>query len=551
MDNKKIYLIFTVLAILGLVLALKFCRLAYPIASMDMNFDKEKALEISEKYLRDNNFDTPGYRSSAVFSPNSWDLLFLERSLGLEEANNMIEANTVSIWNWEVRYFQQFNPEEYYFYIDTETGEIVSFNHIIEDITPEEDLTLEEARLIAESYLNNTGTSIDEYELIESSSEKQEARTDHFFEWRKKDFKIPWEDGGNGYLKIKIGIYGDEVGYYKTRSIEYPENFERNIIKQLNFGSFLVLISFAIAFLLGFITFIILFVKKFFRGEDIVIRGVRWKIFLYVALFVLIVSFIDSINSIPIAISNYNITESYISYLGSYVMFAGGMALGYAGFVFFVGSFAEFVSKEVYPKGTRFFDFLRGEKLHKNIRISVMLGLMLALINLGFKSLFYMIGSKHFGVWKFVGSSYSGVFDNYMPFLAPLAIGVLASMTEELVYRLFLIPSLKKYFRLGVLSLLIPALLWSFAHSTYAIFPVYMRGIELGIIGLIYGLVYIEFGILTVLISHCVYNSIATAIPLLTSGNPYHIIPAVFIILLVPLFILITTFIEKRKDKLF
>jgi len=546
METKKIYLIFGILAIIGLFFALKFHSLAFPIASMEMNFDKEKALEITEKYLRENNFSTKGYMRSAVFSPNSLDMLFLERSLGLEQANKMIENKTVSIWNWEIRYFQQFNPEEYYFCIDTETGEIVFFNHIVEDIKPGENLDFDEAKIIAESCFNNTGISLEAYELVESSSEKREARTDHFFEWKKKDFNIPWKDGGHGYLKIKISIYGGEVGNYKIKYIDYPENFERNIDEQFSLGNFINMIVLTISLIIILVIFLLVFIKKFLKKEDIIIKGVRWKLFLYISIFIFLVKFIDSINSIPIAISNYTTTKSYINYFGTYIMNYAGFALFYAISVFIIGSFGEFISKEVYPKSSRFFDYLRSKDYSKHVRTAVIIGLMLALIDLGFVSLFYMFGNKYFGVWRFIGSSYSGVFDNFIPFLCPLAIGLSASIREEFQYRLFLIPSTKKYFKLGFLALIIPALLWSFAHSHYAIFPVYMRGIEIGIIGIIFGLVYIRFGILAVLISHCVYNTIVGSIPMLTSGNPYYIIVSSIVILIVPLSIFLLTFFRKK-----
>jgi len=107
MENKKIYFVFFILAIGGLIIGIKYDKIAFPEASMEMNFDKSYALETTENYLIKNGFDISEYKNSVVFVPNSWDLLFLERSLGLKEANNMVEAKDVSIWNWEVRYFQQ------------------------------------------------------------------------------------------------------------------------------------------------------------------------------------------------------------------------------------------------------------------------------------------------------------------------------------------------------------------------------------------------------------------------------------------------------------
>ena len=66
--------------------------------------------------------------------------------------------------------------------------------------------------------------------------------------------------------------------------------------------------------------------------------------------------------------------------------------------------------------------------------------------------------------------------------------GVMAATSEEFLFRLFAIPFLKKLTGLRWLSVLLPAFFWSFLHSAYPQEPGYIRGVEVGLIGIVAGI---------------------------------------------------------------
>ena len=107
---------------------------------------------------------------------------------------------------------------------------------------------------------------------------------------------------------------------------------------------------------------------------------------------------------------------------------------------------------------------------------------------LGYLTAFYVVAQRYAGAWFPAEGPQSEIFNMSLPFLAPLTISVVAAATEETTYRLLGISLVKRYAGSMALALLLPAVVWAFGHSNYPVFPVYLRGIELTIGGVLFGL---------------------------------------------------------------
>ncbi len=147
-----------------------------------------------------------------------------------------------------------------------------------------------------------------------------------------------------------------------------------------------------------------------------------------------------------------------------------------------------------------------------------MRGYAVALAFLGYLTAFYLIGTRYLGVWIPAESPHSALLSTYAPWLVPALIALEASVSEELVLRLFAISFLKRFLKWTALALLVPAMVWAFGHSNYPVFPVYVRGIELTIAGLAFGWIFIRYGLLTMLVAHYAIDAILIAMPLLGSS---------------------------------
>jgi membrane protease YdiL (CAAX protease family) len=155
-------------------------------------------------------------------------------------------------------------------------------------------------------------------------------------------------------------------------------------------------------------------------------------------------------------------------------------------------------------------------------------------IFLGYVTLFYLFGRRYLGVWMPAEGPFSEVLSTAVPALAPLAISVLAAISEESVFRLFAVPFLSR--QLGrwawgrTAALVIPAAIWAFAHSNYPVYPVWVRGLELTIAGVAFGRLFLGAGFLAVVIAHYVIDAVFLASPLIGSGNPRYATAGVVVV---------------------
>ncbi len=69
--------------------------------------------------------------------------------------------------------------------------------------------------------------------------------------------------------------------------------------------------------------------------------------------------------------------------------------------------------------------------------------------------------------------------------------------------------------------MLIPAIVWAFLHANYPQEPIYIRGLELTVVGVIFGLVFLRYGVWATIISHYVYNCFLGIYPMVQSDSLY------------------------------
>ena len=95
----------------------------------------------------------------------------------------------------------------------------------------------------------------------------------------------------------------------------------------------------------------------------------------------------------------------------------------------------------------------------------------------------------------------------YIPLFGAFVIAVNASLNEEIIFRLFGISFAKKYLHNLAAAILVTAVIWGMGHTMYAIFPVWFRIIEISIIGIFYGFIFIRFGIIPLIVAHYLFDA--------------------------------------------
>jgi membrane protease YdiL (CAAX protease family) len=159
---------------------------------------------------------------------------------------------------------------------------------------------------------------------------------------------------------------------------------------------------------------------------------------------------------------------------------------------------------------------------------SAVVGISLAAAHIGFIVAFYIVATR-FGAWAPADVNYSDSVNTSFPWISGIAIGLLASMNEEFTFRLFAIPFLTRITGSRWIAVIVPAFLWGFLHSNYPQEPAYIRGIEVGLIGIVAGLVMLRWGILATLIWHYTVDASLVGLLLIRSDNLYFKISGVLV----------------------
>ena len=516
-SEKRALILWVVFGALGLLFAQRYFFRAFPEASIDFKVSQKEAETRAKKFLADLGENVSDYKSSVVFEVDDNAKTYLERELGLQQANRVMSSE-VDVWYWEVRFFRPLQIEEFEVRISP-AGKVVAFEHKIEEARGAKSLSRAEALASAEQFLRvNEGLDLEQWNFLpeEAGSEVKPNRLDWSFSWEKKGFKAK-----DAPYRLEVGLEGDRIGGAQA-SLKVPEDWKRGYAHLRSTNDFYELVAFIpYGFLLGGALWLGVSLSR--RGET------RWmpavKLGGLVAVLFLLMQ-LNEWNTLP---PSYATHDSYSSFLAMRFFLAVLQAIGTGLMVTLVLPGGEPLYRSTQPDKLRLSNAfsLRGLR-SKEFFCSSMVGLGLAAAHIGFIVAFYMIGSKY-GVWAPQDTNYSGAFNTAIPWIGGVAIGVTAATSEEFLFRLFAIPFLHKMTGSRVLAVILPAFFWGFLHSNYPQEPGYIRGLEVGLIGIVAGLVMLRWGILATLIWHYTVDASLVGLLLIRSDNLYYRISGVVV----------------------
>lgn len=109
-DRRLIWVVLFV-AVLSLIYTRANFNAAFPQASIDLKLSKRQITARASEYLRTRNLDPSGFRNVTLFAPQEESSIYLERELGLEEANRLMRER-LAVWRWRARWFRPPGKEE-------------------------------------------------------------------------------------------------------------------------------------------------------------------------------------------------------------------------------------------------------------------------------------------------------------------------------------------------------------------------------------------------------------------------------------------------------
>jgi membrane protease YdiL (CAAX protease family) len=514
--NKRALILWVVAGIAGALFAHKHYFRAFPEASVNFKLSRGEALSRAKQFLASMGADAGSYQSAIVFTVDDDAKTYLEREVGLVEANRLLSSE-LNVWYWEVRFFRPQQEEEFKVRVNP-AGQIAGYEHQVEEARAGATLDRGAAQNTAETYLDGKLGVKSGWDLLpeEINSTKKPKRLDWSFTWEKRGFRAK-----DAPYRLNVVVQGDQVGS-SEEYLKVPEAWERSY-KQLRSTNLLYNQIAIIPYILLMGSALWLGISLWRKGQADWMGGIKLGA-LVAALF-----FFMQLNQWQSTRATYDTHVSYGSFVTLQIAGALLMAIGTALTVTLVMPGAEPLYRATQPDRLRLNKALTWRGLQsKEFFSAAVVGLSLAAAHIGFIVAFYMFGSK-VGIWAPQDINYSDAVNTSFPWIAGVAIGLLASTSEEFLFRLFAIPFVERLTKSRVLAIILPAFSWSFLHSAYPQEPAYTRGIEVGIIGIVAGLVMLRWGILATLIWHYTVDASLVGLLLIRSNSMYFKISGVIV----------------------
>lgn len=507
--DKRALILWIILGLVGFVFAHRYFFRAFPEASVDFKVSRPAAQDHAKQFVEGLGQNLNGYQSTIVFEVDDSAKTYLERELGLQQANQLMSTE-LNIWYWEVRFFKPLQEEEYRVRVNP-AGKVIAYEHKIEEARLEKSLNREEAQAAATAYLQSKlGTDLNNWQFLpeEANSETRPNRVDWSFTWERRNFRAK-----DAPYRLEVGLDGDMIAN-SQEFLQVPEAWTRDYehLRSTNlFYGQVAIIPYG--FLLG---------GALWLGISLTRLGkTRWGPALKIGGVVVLLAFLMEVNQWETVRAGYDTHQAYAGFVTQALakILLGALAAGLMVTLVLPGG--EPLYRESQPDKMRLYKAFTWRGLRsKEFFSSSVVGLSLAAAHIGFIVAFYMIGSR-FGVWAPQDLNYSDAVNTSFPWIAGVAIGVMAATSEEFLFRLFAIPFLRKITGSRILSVILPAFFWGFLHSNYPQEPGYIRGLEVGLIGIVAGMVMLRWGIVATLIWHYTVDASLVGLLLIRSDNLY------------------------------
>ena len=504
---------------------------AFPEASIDFRYDRSSSRPVAERIVAAQQFDTRGLTHTAVFDSDDAARIFLERSLGLKKANDVMRRD-VRLFFWHHRWFRPLQEEEMSADV-APTGEIVSMTRRIPESRPMPSVDVAAARTIAEAFLARAGVA--NVDLVSQSELKLPARVQRIFVWTSRSV----HPAGAEY-RHTITVDGNVVSSYSQR-LRVPEDWLRGYreLRSKNSAAGNVDLVFLVATMIAALA---VFVGRL-RRADLPIRFL-----LGVGAVAFVLSVASNANSWPSIIARYDTTTSYAAFIGQVVFSTFLQGIGTAMLLIVICGAGEILFRQRFPQHLAIPKVWGFRALgSKRVFRSLVLGYTLVGFFIAYQTIFYVVADK-FGAWAPAEIPYDDILNTAIPWAAVLFAGFFPALSEEFLSRAFSIPFFERIFRSRFIAIILAAYVWGFGHSTYPNQPFFIRGVEVGSAGVLLGVLLQFFGLLPLLVWHYTVDAVYTALMLFRSGNAYFVLSGALssLIFTIPLLSSIALYIRNR-----
>lgn len=521
---------------------------AIPIVAIDLKMNRTQALNHAQELATKYEWSPRKYDQAVLFVSDEETKNFIElEGGGKDNVTTVINENELALYSWNVRHFKEGNPRETLIMFKTDGSPFGFEEKLTEDDTGAA-LEQRTARTLAEEYARTQwNISFENYTIVEHGQETaRSGRIDHTLTYERTDKKI-----GIAPHRLIIKISGDKVTKIKP-FLYVPEGFKRRYQHMRSFNESLSMLAYFLEMILYLI----------FGGLVALFFLVRmnWVLFKPSAIWALIVAggyFINTFNQLPLAWYQYPTELAQSTFILKYVLAAFMLFLQMFGKIFITFAAAEGLTRLAFQDHIQFWKVWNTNVASTwNILGRTIGGYLLVGIKLAFVVSFYAFSLAWLGWWTPTGALINpNVLSAYLPWFSSLAISLMAGFREECFFRAIPLAGGKLLGkRFGnqrawlVAAFIVQAIIFGAAHANYPAQPFYARLVELTFSSTLFGIVYLLYGLLPVVITHYAYDVFWFALPLFVSEAHGVWFSRLLVLLgtFIPLFVVIGAYLKTK-----
>jgi membrane protease YdiL (CAAX protease family) len=514
------WIVFVFVCLASTFFAYSYFDRAFPIVSVDIQMDREAALQSARDLAARFGWGPDEYHQAASFGqvPGVQEFIELEGG-GPDAFREMLAQGTFHSYRWTVRHFRQMERVETRV-VFTPAGEPYGFRVILPEDAPgaalEPEVAREQAELVAAS---EWGIDFPDYQRVETSQEERPSgRIDHTFVYEHQGIEF-----GEGRLRLRLVVSGSQLTEL-TRFIEIPEAFTRRFDEMRSTNMLIGVLS-NVAIFLGYVLVGCLVALFFLHRE----RWVIWKKPVIWGMSIAALQGLLIFNQLPLSWMGYDTalstTNFLLQQLGIALLTFVGMGLLLS--VSFMA--AESMTRRAFPQMVQFWRvWSPGVANSPSVAGQTMTGFLMVGVFLGYQVLLYLFANNVLGWWTPADATVQpDLLATYFPWLTAIAISLQAGFWEECLFRAVPIAGAallgKKYGnqRLWIIgAFVVQALVFGAGHAPYPTMPAYARVVELIIPSIIFGLLYLYFGLLPAIVMHYAFDAVLIGMPLFVMSAP-------------------------------
>ena len=533
------WIICALLSVLATAAAGRHFASAFPLVSIDLRMDRAQALERARMLAAQHRLGPAGFRQAATFDGDEEVQTYVELEAGGKDAfARMIREGRYAPYTWSVRHFRQHDPNETWIRF-TPAGVPYGFLERLPETAPGARLAGADARAVAERGAPAWRVTLSEYSLVEQAQEEKPGhRIDHTLVYERPDRL------GDGRFRLRLVVAGDRL-VEVTPFVRVPEAFGRRYQQMRSANE-------AIGFASGIAMLVLYGVGGIVIGLFVLLRQrwVLWRPALTWGLIVAGLQVLSTLNEWPLAWLRYDTALSTTSFLVQQATAVTAGAVGMA--VVFTLSFmaAESLSRRAFPSHPQLWRVWTPAAGASRAVLGRTLGAyLLVAIFFAYEVALYLVASRWLGWWTPSDALvHPDVLATYMPWLSAIAPSVQAGFWEECLFRAVPLAGAALIGdRFGrrrafiVAAMIVQAIVFGAGHAPYPNQPAYARPVELILPSLLFGALYLRFGLLPAIVLHIAFDIVWFALPLFVSRAPGILIDRTLVVLLalVPLWIVL------------